>query len=74
MVSVKYTYSISQDFLNAKVNTIDLTSEIRTSSITIALDYINTLNDNCDIWFKNELSEENHKSKSFFCGFSLKIV
>jgi len=52
----KYTYNIT-DFLNDKVNIPKLTSEIRQSGVTIALDYINTNEAICDIWFKAELSE-----------------
>lgn len=47
----KYTYNIT-DFLNSKVNVAKLTREIQSSSITIAIDYINTNESICDIWFK----------------------
>lgn len=52
----KYTYSISTDFPNGKVAPSRLTQEIQASSISIALDYINTSGDDCDIWFKDVLS------------------
>lgn len=55
-MSVKYTYSISNDFPNSIVNSDRLSSEIRSSDITIALDYINTYMNDCDIWFKADLT------------------
>jgi len=55
MANTEYTYSISEDFPFGKVATDRLTQEIEESSITIALDYINTNGDDCDIWFKAEL-------------------
>lgn len=54
----KYTYSISTDFTGlteSTPSTTALTDEIRDSSISIALDYINTASDDCDIWFKDSL-------------------
>ena len=54
-MSTKYTYSILNDFLNSKVATDKLDIEIKVSTITIALDYINTDSDYCDIWFKSSL-------------------
>ena len=51
----KYTFNIT-DFGNDKVNIPKLSSEIRESDITIALDYINTNPEICDIWFKAEVS------------------
>jgi len=56
MSNTKYTYSISQDFPNEAVATDRLTQEIQDSAIVIALDYINTDGDDCDIWFKDVLS------------------
>lgn len=53
-----YDFSISSDFPNGKVETTRLTSEIQTSSIVTALDYIGTADDSCSIWFKAELSVE----------------
>ena len=55
-MSVKYTYSIQNDFPYSKVATDRLTEEISVSNITIALDYISTTGDNCDTWFKTSLS------------------
>lgn len=54
-MSNKYTYSIANDFPYHKVDSARLTDEIQDSAITIALDYVNTSNDNCDIWFKAAL-------------------
>jgi len=56
-MSYKYTYSITGDFPNHKVSPDRLTSEIRASAITAALDFIGTAEDSCDIWFKSELSD-----------------
>ena len=56
MASIKYTYSIQNDFPNRKINIDTLTYEIRASSITHALDFISTNGDECDIWFKEALS------------------
>jgi hypothetical protein len=58
MASTRYTYSISTDFPNAREESTQLTREIQISAITIALDYINTGWDNCDIWFKDVLPSE----------------
>ena len=58
MAATKYTYSISSDFPNAKVDLSRLTLEIQQSSIVTALDYINTDGDDCNVWFKAELSTE----------------
>ena len=55
MASEKYTYSISEDFPTGKVCPSRLENEIHTSSIVIALDYIETDGDNCNIWFKAPL-------------------
>lgn len=57
-MAVKYTYSIVNDFLNSEVESISLTSQIQDSDITIALDYINTSGDDCDIWFKVDLPSD----------------
>lgn len=56
MAETKYTYSIATDFPHAKVATSRLTQEIQTASLSIALDYINTSGDDCDIWFRDELT------------------
>jgi hypothetical protein len=52
MASVNYIYSVSADTLNGKVNSVTLSQEIASSSITIALDYINVVGDVLNIWFK----------------------
>jgi len=56
MASVKYTYSINDDFLNGIVAPDSLTQEIQISTITIAIDFIGTSGDICDIWMKASLS------------------
>ena len=56
MAATKYTYSISNDFLNSIVESTALTSQIQLSSITRVLDYINTIGDDCDIWFLDTLT------------------
>jgi len=56
MALTKYTYSISEDFPNQKVNLDTLKYEITSSPITHALDFINTEGDECNIWFKEELT------------------
>jgi len=56
MSSTKYTYSISTDFPNHKVDSSRLLVEIQGSSIVVALDRIDTDGDNCDAWFKDALS------------------
>lgn len=55
MQATKYTYSIAGDFPNDQVDPSRLEREIRASSITTALDYINTSGDDCDLWFKASL-------------------
>lgn len=57
MADTKYTYSISQDFPAQKVDSSRLSLEIRESEIKGALDYINTYEDACDIWFKEDLDD-----------------
>ena len=52
----KYSFSISNDFPNQKVNIGKLQEEIQSSAIVTALDYINSNQIECDIWFKAELS------------------
>ena len=56
MAETKYTFSISNDFPNGEINSNTLTYEIQQSSITHALDYINTEGDDCNIWFKEALT------------------
>lgn len=55
MAATKYTYSINDDFPNHKVDINRLGIEITTSDITIALDYIDTEGDDCNIWFKDAI-------------------
>lgn len=50
-----YTYSISGDFPNAKVDLNRLTQEITASAITVALDHLGTDGDDCNIVFKADL-------------------
>ena len=50
-----YTYNFS-DFKNGTVSSGRLTVEIQNSAIVSAVDYINTNGNECDIWFKAELS------------------
>jgi hypothetical protein len=54
-VTTKYTYSVANDTLNGELNQASLFSEILNSSITVALDHINSTNDVLDIWFKSNL-------------------
>ncbi|MCG8430319.1 MAG: hypothetical protein MJA29_04020, partial [Candidatus Omnitrophica bacterium] len=54
MPLTKYTYSISTDFPNAKVNSDSLTVEIDDSTV-VGLSHIDTHADDCDIWFHNAL-------------------
>lgn len=54
-MSTEFTYSINSDFSNG-VATDRLTSEIRVSSIAVALDRIDTVGDDCIIIFKASLS------------------
>jgi len=53
-MNYQYTFPIS-DFPNNKVNIPSLSYEIQSSSIEAALDYINSSNSVCDIFFKQEL-------------------
>jgi hypothetical protein len=55
-MSTKYTFSIFNDFPNSIVDTSRLSSEVVASDIIIVLDYINTYSDDCDIWFKADLT------------------
>lgn len=57
MAATKYTYSISGDFPNQKVNSDRLTQEIADdATITTELDYVETAGDACDIWFVDALA------------------
>jgi len=55
-MSVKYTYSIQNDFTNSQINPTRLTREIEGSSISGTLEYINTNSDVCDLYFESSLS------------------
>lgn len=63
-IMAKYTYSIQNDFPNGAVVTSKLSDEILDSNITIALDYIGTNGDDCDIYFKNDLSSAEQSTLS----------
>lgn len=56
MTLFDYTYSISEDFPNSKIDIPRLTNEIRESEITVALSHIETEEDDCNVWFKDRLS------------------
>lgn len=56
MAETTYDYSITTDFPNDKVDCGKLTVEIQSSSITIALERIDTSGDDCDIIFKDSLT------------------
>ena len=58
MSETKYSYTISTDFPNGKVNITHLTRTILDSVITTVLKYITTneSTDICDIWFTDPLS------------------
>lgn len=56
MASVNYIYSVAADTPNGRVNPTTLGQQIASSSITIALDYINVAGDVLNIWFKASLS------------------
>ena len=55
MAETTYTYAISTDTANGKVDGGKLSSEIHTSSITIALERIDTQADVLEVVFKDEL-------------------
>lgn len=55
-MSTKYTYSISTDFPNGKLEEDRLIQEIAASAIIIAFNHISTSGDVCDVWFKAVLS------------------
>jgi hypothetical protein len=55
-MSEKYTYSVTNDFLNGAVDSAKLTYEIDESTITRKLDFIGTDDDDCDIWFLDTLT------------------
>ena len=50
------TYSISSDFPNKEINSSKLSEEIENNeTITTSLDYINTENDDCNLYFDGDL-------------------
>lgn len=53
-MNYQYSYTLSQ-FLNQKVDLDSLTVQIRASTISAALDYINETDPNVDIFFKSQL-------------------
>jgi hypothetical protein len=55
-LGAKYSYDITTDFLNQKVNVRKLSIEIEDSNIPNELDSVHTDGDNCDIWFSTSLS------------------
>lgn len=63
-MATKYTYSISNDFPNSAVASTKLTGEIQASTVTGTLGYINTGNDDCDIWFELSLSSPDETALS----------
>ena len=56
MASTKYTYSVANDTLNAKLDGSALKKEIQDSAIVTALDFINISGDVLDVWTKDALS------------------
>jgi len=56
-MSIKYSFPIS-DTLNNKVDSDSLVSEIRASSVAVALDYVGTANNELEVWMKGVLSIE----------------
>jgi len=56
MAATKYTYSVSGDTANGAVSSDSLATEIATSAIVIALDYIAVTGDVLDVWMKDALS------------------
>jgi hypothetical protein len=58
MAETTYTFSISEDFPNGKLNGSRLRSEIQASAIITALERVDSLGDEARIVFKAELSED----------------
>jgi len=54
----KYSFGISDEFPYKKVDTSRLSKEISESTITTSLDYINSNNIICDVWFKDVLTSD----------------
>ncbi len=55
-MSTKYEYNITSSFPNSIMNEERLSKEIRESGISTSLDFIGKTFNNCDIWFKADLS------------------
>lgn len=60
-----YTYYISSDFPNGIVATDRLQHDIRNSVISTALDRIDTLGNNCEVWFKDALNDDDRNALNF---------
>ena len=58
----KYPYTISTDFSGGVNSTRLKDIDIANSTISIALDHIDTAGDVCDIWFKDVLSTDDAAS------------
>lgn len=58
-----YTYLID-DFLNSKVDLTKLDKEVRDSSITVSLNYINLDETGCDFYFRDILALKDHTTLS----------
>lgn len=63
MTETKYTFN-TNSFINQRVDSTALTFEIRESTITVALDYINADSAICDVWFKDVLSDNDQVTLS----------
>jgi len=63
MTLYDYTYSISGSFPSGSVASDRLSKEIQESSITKALSHIETLSDDCNIWFKDVLTTGSNSDK-----------
>ena len=58
MPKTKYTYSVTNDTLNAAVNLTSLQSEITAAEIITAIERIDRSSDVLDVWFKSALTPE----------------
>ena len=58
-VITEYTYSIASDTANGAVASVELSNEIAASSITVAVDHIETAGDVLDVHMKDTLSAGN---------------
>jgi len=56
MASTNYNFTISTAFPNAKVDSDKLATQLRSSAIITALDYVATADGVCSVWFKDALS------------------